>query len=375
MLVSALSVVPETESMSRVHNFSAGPAALPEAVLRQAQAELLEWNGNGASVMELSHRGKPFIDCAARAEADLRTLMGIPKDYAVAFLQGGATTIQALLPLNFANPGQRAEYVLSGYWGEKAIEQARHCIDTHVAASTKDSGYTAFPERTDWQLATDAAYVHVTSNETIHGVQMPDVPDCGDLPLFADMSSDILSRVLDVRRFALIYAGAQKNIGPSGISVLIVRRELLARAGQSRAPIFDIGRHVQNDSMLNTPPTFAWYLAGLVFQHMLANGGVAAYEQVNARKAAALYAAIDGSGGFYVNRVQAPYRSRMNVPFFLVDKRLESVFLAEAEAAAMIGLKGHRVLGGIRASLYNAVSEADVSALIAFMGDFARRHG
>lgn len=361
--------------MSRVHNFSAGPAALPEAVLRQAQAELLEWGGTGASVMEVSHRGQAFIDCAAEAERDLRELLNVPADYSVAFLQGGATVIQALLPLNFAAPGQAVDYVLSGHWGEKAVDQARPYADLRIAASSRAGGYTDLAARGDWQLSDDAAYVHITDNETIHGVEFPERPDVGNVPLISDMSSNILSRPIDVSRYGAIYAGAQKNIGPSGIAVAIVSPELLARTGQSRAPIFNIGAHLEHDSMLNTPPTFAWYLAGLVFKHLKAQGGVAAIEQVNVRKAAKLYAAIDTSGGFYINKVKPAFRSRMNVPFFLADPSREAAFLKEAEANGLAGLKGHRVVGGIRASIYNAVTEASVEALTRFMADFARRNG
>lgn len=361
--------------MSRVHNFSAGPAALPEAVLRQAQAELLEWGGTGASVMEVSHRGQAFIDCAAEAERDLRELMAVPSDYSVAFLQGGATLIQALLPMNFAAPGQAVDYVLSGHWGEKAVEQARPYAPVRIAATSRDGGYTDIPERTNWQLGADAAYVHVTDNETIHGVEFPQRPEVGMVPLISDMSSSILSRQIDVSAYGAIYAGAQKNIGPSGIAVAIIHPELMARAGQQRAPILNIGLQVAHDSMLNTPPTFAWYLAGLVFKHVKAQGGVAAIEKINQRKAARLYAAIDGSGGFYINRVKPAYRSRMNVPFFLADSGRESAFLKDAAANGLAGLKGHRAVGGIRASLYNAVSEASVEALTQFMADFARRHG
>ncbi|MDP1698075.1 MAG: 3-phosphoserine/phosphohydroxythreonine transaminase [Xanthomonadaceae bacterium] len=359
--------------MSRVHNFSAGPAALPEAVLRQAQAELLEWNDQGASVMELSHRGQAFIDMAAEAERDLRELMAIPTEYAVAFLQGGATLIQALLPLNFAASGQAVDYVLTGHWGEKAIDQARPCADVSIAASAEGNGYTKIPARALWRLRDDAAYLHITSNETIHGVEFADTPEASRAPLIADMSSSILSRSLDVSRYGMIYAGAQKNIGPSGIAVAIIHPELLARAGQLRAPILSIGNHLKHDSMLNTPPTFAWYLAGLVFKHLKQLGGVAAIEAINRRKAQRLYAVIDGSNGFYRNRVDPACRSRMNVPFFLANDVLEADFLKHATANGLIGLKGHRVVGGIRASIYNAVTEASVEALAQFMIDFAQR--
>lgn len=361
--------------MSRVYNFSAGPAALPEPVLRQAQAELLEWGGQGASVMELSHRGKPFIEVAARAECDLRELMGIPEDYAVLFLQGGATQQFALIPMNLAEAGQIADYVLTGHWAQKAAAEAAHHAKVNIAASGEASDFTAIPPRASWRLTPGAAYVHYTPNETIHGVEFHDIPEVGAVPLVADMSSTILSRPIDVSRFGLIYAGAQKNIGPAGLTLVIVRRDLLARAGQPRARILRYAEHAAQDSMLNTPPTFAWYLAGLVFQWLKAEGGLDAMATRNRRKAERLYAAIDGSGGFYRNPVDPACRSWMNVPFTLHDSALDAAFLAESQAAGLHALKGHKAVGGMRASLYNAVSEEAVAALVEFMGDFARRHG
>ncbi|MFN3842603.1 MAG: 3-phosphoserine/phosphohydroxythreonine transaminase [Rehaibacterium terrae] len=361
--------------MSRVYNFSAGPAALPEPVLRQAQAELLEWGGQGASVMELSHRGKPFIEVAARAERDLRELMGIPEDYAVLFLQGGATQQFALIPMNLAESGQTADYVLTGHWAQKAAAEGAHHVKVNIAASGEADDFTAIPPRESWRLTPGAAYLHYTPNETIHGVEFHHVPDVGDVPLVADMSSTILSRPVDVSRFGLIYAGAQKNIGPAGLTLVIVRRDLLARAGQPRAKILRYAEHAAQDSMLNTPPTFAWYLAGLVFQWLKAEGGLGAMAARNRRKAERLYAAIDGSGGYYRNPVDPACRSWMNVPFTLHDSALDAAFLAESQAAGLHGLKGHKAVGGMRASLYNAVSEEAVAALVDFMGDFARRHG
>lgn len=361
--------------MPRVHNFSAGPATLPEAVLAQARDEMLDWRGVGASIVELSHRGPEFMAVAAEAEADLRRLVGIPDDYAVLFLAGGATTAQALLPLNFASPGQRADYVVSGHWGKTAIKQARPYVDAHVAATSEAEGFRDIPGRASWQLSPDAAYVHVTANETIHGVEFRGAPDVGDVPLVADFSSSIASEPIDVSRYGVIYAGAQKNLGPVGVTVVIVRRDLLERAGQPRADIFDYRSHVKGESMLNTPPTWNWYLAGLVFKWMLAEGGVEEFARRNARKAALLYGAIDGSGGFYRNEVAAAARSRMNVPFFLHDAALDKPFLAESAAAGLISLKGHRALGGMRASIYNAMPEAGVQALVEFMNDFRQRHG
>ncbi len=361
--------------MSRAYNFSAGPATLPEPVLRQAQAEMLEWNGAGASIVEISHRGPEFMQVAREAEADLRTLMSIPDDYAVLFLAGGATTQQALMALNFAAPGQAADYVVTGHWGKTALKQARPYVDARIAADGEAGGFRDIPPRYDWRLTAGAAYVHYTANETIHGVEFRDVPDVGEAPLFADFSSSIAAEPLDVSRFGLIYAGAQKNLGPVGVTVVIVRRDLLERAGQPRADIFNYASHAASDSMLNTPPTWNWYLAGLVFKWMLAEGGVAEFARRNARKSALLYDTIDGSGGFYRNEVAVAARSRMNVPFFLHDPALDATFLKESASAGLISLKGHRVLGGMRASIYNTMPEAGVQALAAFMRDFQARFG
>ena len=361
--------------MSRAFNFSAGPATLPEPVLRQVQDELLEWKDERASVMEISHRGQAFIDCAAAAERDLRDLMAIPDHYHVLFLQGGATLLAALLPLNLAGPGQTADYVVTGHWGEKAIDNARPSLKAHVAASTRDSGCASIPARDTWRLTPGAAYVHYTPNETIHGVEFHDIPDVGDVPLVADVSSNILSGPVDVSRFGVLYGGAQKNLGPAGLSLAIVRKDLLGKHGRDLPPIFDLANQAGNDSMFNTPATFAWYMLGLVLEWIRAEGGAAAIGERNARKAARLYAAIDGSGGYYRNPVAVDARSRMNVPFFLHDASLDKAFLQEAKAAGLLGLKGHRALGGMRASLYNAMPEAGVQALAEFMADFARRNG
>ncbi len=361
--------------MSRAFNFSAGPATLPESVLRQARDELLEWQDAGASIVELSHRGPEFMQVAAEAEADLRTLLSIPDDYAVLFLQGGATTQQALIALNFAAPGQVADYVITGHWGKTALKQVQSYVNANLAADGEADGFRDILPRADWRLSSDAAYVHYTANETIHGVEFRDVPDVGDVPLIADFSSSIASEPLDVSKFGMIYAGAQKNLGPVGVSVVIVRREMLERTGQPRAPILDYAAHLQGESMLNTPPTYNWYLAGLVFKWMLAEGGVAEFAQRNARKAALLYDVIDGSGGFYRNEVAPAVRSRMNVPFFLHDEALDKTFLDEAKAAGLISLKGHRALGGMRASIYNAMPEEGVRELASFMADFPQRRG
>lgn len=361
--------------MARAYNFSPGPSALPEPVLRQAQAEMLEYGGAGASIVEISHRGPEFLEVARRTEADLRTLLSIPDDYAVVFTAGGATTVQALLPLNFAAPGQAVDYVLTGHWGKTALKQAEPTADARIAASSEGNGYRDIPTRAKWLLSSDAGYVHVTANETIHGVEFRDYPDVGNVPLIGDFSSSIASEPLDITRFGAIYAGAQKNLGPVGIAVLIVRRDLLERTGQPRAPILDYRAQLAAGSMLNTPPSWNWYMLGLTVKWMLDEGGVEEFARRSVRKARLLYDAIDGSGGFYRNEVAPEARSRMNVPFFLHDEALNSTFHAEAREAGLISLAGHRVLGGMRASIYNAMPEEGVQALADFMRGFQQRHG
>lgn len=365
--------------MARAYNFSPGPAALPEPVLREAQASMLEWGDARASIVELSHRGPEFLEVARTAEADLRTLIGIPDDYAVLFPAGGATTQQALIALNFADAGQRVDYVISGHWGRTALRQLVS-VDVNIAASSEADGFRTIPARESWQLSDDAAYVHITANETIHGIEYrPDwgqvPPDTGRVPLFADFSSSIASEPIDVSRYGLIYAGAQKNLGPVGISVVIVRRDLLERAGQPRADIFDYRAQLKGESMLNTPPTWNWYVLGRTLRWMIDEGGTEEFNRRSDLKSALLYAAIDGSGGFYRNDVDSRVRSRMNVPFFLVDDALDKPFLDGAREAGLIGLKGHRVLGGMRASIYNAMPVAGVQALVDYMQEFQKRHG
>lgn len=359
--------------MSRAFNFSAGPAVLPEAVLQQAQAEMLEWRDARASVMEISHRDKVFVDLAERAEASLRELMQIPADYKVLFLQGGATTQFALLPMNLAKPGQSADYVVTGAWGEKAAKEAKTLCAVKLAASGEQSQYTSVPAVDSWQLSEDAAYLHVTPNETIHGVEFYDLP-ASSAPVVADFSSTILSRPIDVSRYGVIYAGAQKNIGPSGITVLIARGDLLERQPRPLPQIFNYKAHAENGSMLNTPPTFAWYIAALVFDWMKAQGGVAALGAANQRKADTLYRYIDASG-YYVNKVDPRYRSWMNVPFVLPTEALDAPFLKGAQARGLLGLKGHRAVGGMRASIYNAMPQAGVDALVEYMREFAQQNG
>jgi len=360
--------------VTRGFNFSAGPAALPDAVLRQAQDELLEWGGARASVMEISHRGKEFMALAEESERDLRELMAIPDHYRVLFLQGGATQHFAQIPMNFAHRDGSADYVVTGAWGEKAVREGSPYTRVSLAASSIDSGYTSIPERASWELDANAAYVHYTPNETIHGVEFQDIPDTGDVPLVADMSSDILSRPLDVSRFGLIYAGAQKNIGASGLVVMIVRDDLLDRCPKDIARILNYAEHAAQGSLLNTPNTFGWYLSALVFKWLKAQGGLAAIGERNRAKAALLYSAIDASG-FYANHVDVAARSWMNVPFVLPRPELDTPFLAESREAGLLALKGHKAVGGMRASIYNAMPLEGVQALVDFMRDFADRHG
>ncbi|MEO8670503.1 MAG: 3-phosphoserine/phosphohydroxythreonine transaminase [Tahibacter sp.] len=360
--------------MSRGHNFSAGPAALPEAVLRRAQSEMLEWGATGASVMEVSHRGKEFIAMAETAEADLRELLAIPSNYKVLFLQGGATQQFAQIPMNLARRDQRVDYVVTGDWGEKAVREAASLAKVNIAANSASNRHTVIPPRAEWNLDPASAYVHYTPNETIRGVEFHDIPDVGDVPLIADFSSTILSRPLDVSRFGLIYAGAQKNIGPSGLVVVIVREDLLARCPADMPKIFSYAEHAANASMLNTPNTFGWYLAGLIFQWLKAEGGLAAMGERNRVKASRLYDYIDQSD-YYRNPVDPASRSWMNVPFTLPNPDLDERFLQQAKQAGLLALKGHKVVGGMRASLYNAITLNSVEVLIDFMRDFARHHG
>ena len=361
--------------MTRIHNFSAGPAALPEEVLRQAQEELLDWHGAGCSVMEMSHRGKEFMAILAQAEADLRELMGIPDGYTVLFLQGGATQQFAQIPMNLL-AGRSADYIVTGSWSKKAYKEAQRIGTVRCAATTEAGGFTRLPRPDEIQLDPFAAYLHLCTNETIHGVEIParQIAETG-VPLVADMSSHILSGPVNVEKFGLIYAGAQKNIGPSGLTLVIVRNELLGMAPLTIPTVMDYAVMADNGSMLNTPPTYGIYIAGLVFQWLKQQGGLAAIDAVNAEKARILYQAIDGSGGFYANPVDADCRSRMNVPFTLADPALDAAFLAESKAAGLASLKGHKSVGGMRASIYNAVSLEAVQALVAFMNDFAKRNG
>jgi len=358
----------------RVFNFAAGPAMLPLPVLEQARAELTDWHACGMSVMEISHRSKAFIEVAREAQTLLRELMGIPAQYKVLFLQGGATAQFAGVPLNLSTPESTADYLNTGSWSKKAIGEARRYCKVNVAADEAASGYNTIPAPEALKLTAGAAFVHYTPNETIGGVEFDYVPRTGAVPLVADLSSTILSRPIEVSQFGLIYAGAQKNIGPAGLCVVIVREDLIGRARSDTPSVLDYQAMAADDSMLNTPPTFIWYLAGLVFKWIKAEGGLAAMGARNRAKAEALYGAIDGSG-FYRNPVARHSRSWMNVPFQLARPELDKTFLSEAKAAGLTNLEGHRSVGGMRASIYNAMPLAGVQALVGFMQEFERRHG
>jgi phosphoserine aminotransferase len=360
--------------MPRVFNFSPGPATLPEAVLRQAANEMLDWRGTGMSVMEMSHRGKEFMGIQAETEATLRELLAIPSNYQVLFLQGGAIAENAIVPMNLIGRSGKADYVVTGDWSVRSLTEARTYGTVNVAASSEATGFTSIPSRDSWKLDPDASYVHICSNETIGGVQYHWTPDTGNVPLVADMSSDILSRRIDVARYGLIYAGAQKNMGPSGVTVVIVRDDLLGQALPITPSAFNYRLQAEAGSMLNTPPTYAIYIAGLVYQHVKTLGGMAAMEEHNRAKARVLYDFLDQSR-FFQNRVAPADRSLMNVPFHLKDPALDAAFLDGAKARGMVQLKGHRIVGGMRASLYNAMSLEGVQALVAYMQEFERQHG
>jgi phosphoserine aminotransferase len=358
---------------ARIFNFGAGPATMPVEVLEKAKWELVNWHEAGMSVMEMSHRGREFIAIAAEAEADLRKLAGIPASYKVLFLQGGATLQFSAVPMNLLRGRKAIDFVNTGEWSKKAIAEARKFAEVNVAASSEDRKFTYVPKQSAWKRSKDAAYLHICSNETIGGVEFHWTPDTGETPLVADMSSHILSRPIEVAKYGLIYAGAQKNIGPAGLVVVIVREDLLGQALPETPNVLDYKLQSEADSMLNTPPTFSVYLAGLTFKWLLERGGLAAVEQENIRKAGALYGYID-SQDFYANPVAKEDRSRMNVPFTLRDAKLDAKFLEEAERRGLSQLKGHRSVGGMRASIYNAMPIEGVEALVAFMEEFRRVH-
>src|SRR4051812_27519069 len=361
-------------SATRLYNFSAGPAVLPVPVLEQAQRDLLSLPGVGMSVLEVSHRSKPFEEILERAEADIRELAGIPENYRVLFLQGGASLQFTMVPMNLLAPGATADYLVTGVWAGKAADEARKIGNVHVAATGKAEQFTRIPRTEEIVLTPGAAYVHMTSNNTIYGTQWKSLPNIGDLPLVSDTSSDMFSRPIDVTSHALIYAGAQKNLGPAGVTMVIVRDDLLARSAAALPAMLSYAVHAENRSLYNTPPVFAIYLMGLVVRWIREQGGLAEVQRINERKAAALYAEIDRSG-FYRGTAQKDSRSLMNVTFRLSSEELEKGFVKDAQAAGFDGLKGHRSVGGIRASIYNAFPEEGVEALTSFMREFERRHG
>jgi phosphoserine aminotransferase len=359
--------------MSRVFNFSAGPAALPESVLQQAAAEMLDWRGSGMSVMEMSHRGPEFISIAEHAEARFRELLAVPAHYKVLFMQGGALAENALVPLNLLRGRTSIDFIDTGEWSKKSIAEAKRYAEVNIAASSAGTGYDRVPARGEWKLSADAAYVHICANETIGGVEYPDTPDVGAVPLVADVSSNLLSRPLPVERYGCLYGGAQKNIGPAGLTIVVVREDLLGQAHPLTPTAFDYATVAANGSMYNTPPTYAIYIAGLVFDWLAAQGGVAGIEQRNIEKAGLLYDTLDASS-LYTCPVQRPFRSRMNVPFKLRDEALNDAFLKGAAERGLVQLKGHRSVGGMRASIYNAMPLAGVRALVSYLQEF-ERHG
>lgn len=360
--------------MTRVFNFSAGPAALPEPVLRQAADEMLDWHGSGMSVMEMSHRGKEYMGIHAEAQSLLRELLAVPSNYKVVFLQGGAIGQNAFVPMNLLRGKASADYVNTGEWSKKSIKEAKKYGGVNVVASAEASNFTSIPKQDTWKLDPQAAYVHICSNETIGGVQYHWTPDTGEVPLVADMSSDILSQPIDVGRYGLIYCGAQKNIGPAGLVIVIVREDLIGQAMPITPSAFDLKQQADNDSMLNTPPSYAIYIAGLVFKWLKAQGGLPAIAKHNAAKAALLYDYLD-STGFYSSPIARDDRSLMNVPFKLKDESLDEAFLKGAKERGMVQLKGHRSVGGMRASIYNAMPLEGVKTLVAYMKDFEKSHG
>lgn len=360
--------------MTRVFNFSAGPATLPESVLRQAADEMLDWHGSGMSVMEMSHRGKEYMGIHAEAQSLLRELLAVPSHYKVLFLQGGAIGQNAFVPMNLLRGKTSADYVNTGEWSKKSIKEARKYANVNVAASAETGNFTSIPKQQSWKLDPNAAYVHICSNETIGGVQYHWTPDTGPVPLVADMSSEILSKPIDVSRYGLIYAGAQKNIGPAGLTIVIVREDLIGQALPITPSAFDLKQQADNDSMLNTPPSYSIYIAGLVFKWLKAQGGLAAMAQHNEAKAALLYDYLDATS-FYSSPIAREDRSLMNVPFKLRDEALDEAFLKGAKERGMVQLKGHRSVGGMRASIYNAMPLEGVKTLVAYMKEFEKAHG
>ena len=361
-------------SVHRIYNFSAGPAVLPLPVLEEAQRDLIALPGVGMSVLEISHRSKPFDAIMQGVDTDMRALGGIPANYKILLLQGGASLQFSMVPMNLLTPGATADYIITGDWGKKALKEAKRVGATHVAASTESGNFHEIPAQSDLRLTPGAAYVHMTSNNTIHGTEWHAVPDVGAAPLVCDMSSDMFSRPIDISRYGLIYAGAQKNLGPSGLTVVIVREDLLARSADTLPTMLNYRTHAENGSLYNTPPVFGIYILRLVLKWLLANGGLPAIREVNERKAGVLYSELDRTE-FWRPHAKANCRSRMNITFRLPTEELEHLFVKESTAAGFDGLKGHRSVGGLRASIYNAFPEEGVTALVAFMREFERRHG
>lgn len=360
--------------MLRVHNFSAGPAMLPQEVLQRAADEMLDWQGSGMSVMEMSHRGPEFIGIYEQAVADLRELLAIPADYRVIFLQGGGLGENAIVPMNMLRGKSEIDFVVTGTWSEKSAQEAAKFAQVNIAATAKSSGFTTIPDPSTWKLSKEAAYLHICQNETIDGVEFQGAPDIGGQLLISDVSSMILSRPMDVSKYGLIFGGAQKNIGPAGLTIVIVREDLLGHALPYTPDVFNYSVQGMADSMYNTPPTYAIYIAGLVFEWLKKRGGLAAMEAQNKAKAELLYAALDASS-FYATKVQKAFRSRMNVPFFLPDEKLYAPFLKGADERGLLQLKGHRSVGGLRASIYNAMPMAGVQALVSYLAEFEASHG
>jgi phosphoserine aminotransferase len=358
----------------KVVNFAPGPAMLPREVMEQAQAELLDWNNTGVSVMEMSHRGKWFLSITEQAEKDLRDILGIPANYKILYVPGGATAMMSMVPLNLLAQGGTGDYLLTGAWSDKAYGEAKRLGKTSVAATSKAEKYYTVPERKTWKLSSDAAYLYYTDNETITGVEFADIPDVGRIPLVCDMTSNFLSRPFDVSKFGIVFASAQKNFGPSGLACVVVREDLIGKAGPQTPFLCDFKIYADNESMFNTPPTFNWYFAGLIYKWIKKEGGLKVMDQRARQRSDKLYAAIDASG-LYSNPINKLYRSRMNVPFILKDEALNEPFLAEAKQNGLLELKGHRSVGGMRASIYNGMTMEGIDSLVAFMKDFEKRHG
>lgn len=357
-----------------VYNFGAGPAMLPAEVMRQAQAEMLDWNGTGISIIEMSHRSKPFMAIAEEAEKDLREILAIPANYKVLYVQGGATALMSMVPLNLLAQGGTGDYLLTGNWSDKAYGEAKRLGKTNVAASSKDKKFYTIPERSSWTLSADSAYLYYTDNETIAGVEFADIPDIGSIPLVCDMTSNFLSRPFDVSKFGIVFASAQKNFGPAGLACVVIREDLIGKAGPQTPFLCDFKIYADNESMFNTPPTFTWYMAGLIYKWIRKEGGLPEMDRRAKQRSQRLYDYIDSSS-MYSNPIEKKFRSRMNVPFILKNEALNDTFLAEAKKNGMIELKGHRSVGGMRASIYNGMTMEGIETLVSFMQDFEKRNG